>query len=350
MAGGVIRAQLYDGRTSGSREAHLSVAGTGELAHLWVRAAGGDFSVPLPAVGIGERVGETNRLLQLPGGASVEVLDNAQFDAALAGAEVSTREAPLRRLESRWVYALAAVLATLVGTVGAIRYGIPALAARAVTYIPADVDAYVGTDSLRMLDRSVFQPSKLPPQRQAQLRGVFAEVAADAGAAGARYRLELRDGGSLGPNAFALPAGIVVLTDQLAQLAHNDDELRGVFAHEVGHLVNRHAMRMLVQDSGSALLLVGVFGDASAVSSTLAAAPTLLVNAAYSRDFEREADAFAFRWMRRHDVAPEHLGDLLERLGAAHGTEAGSGGFLASHPDLRERVNALRSGGAAPAR
>jgi Zn-dependent protease with chaperone function len=336
----VIAAKLYDGRTSATRDAQLLIEGGGSFAHVRILAAGVETSVPVADIGIGERVGETNRLLQLPDGASLEVLDNAAFDAALAAAAVQTREGQLRLLEGRWAYALIAVFATFVGSALFVRYGIPALAAHAVRYIPRSVDSYIGADSLGVLDRSVFQPSKLAQQRQAELRRIFADVAADAGAEGSRYRLELRAGGSVGANAFALPSGIVVLTDQLEQLAHDDDELRGVFAHEVGHLVNRHAMRLLVETSASTLLLVGVFGDVSGVTSLAATAPTLLLNAAYSRDAEREADAFAFRWMSRHDVKPDHLADLLERLAATHGDTAG--GYLASHPDLRERMEALR--------
>lgn len=336
----MIHVRLYDGRTSASRDAQLLIEGSGSLARLRILAAGTELSVPLADTGVGERVGETNRLLHLPDGGSLEVLDNTAFDTALAAAELQTREAPLRRLESRWAYALIALFATVAGSALFVRYGIPALAAHAVRYIPRSVDAYLGADSLAVLDRSVFQPSKLAPERRAELRRVFAEVAADAGSEGSRYRLELRSGGSVGANAFALPSGIVVLTDQLEQLAHDDDELRGVFAHEVGHLVNRHAMRLLVQTSASALLVVGVFGDVSGVSSLAATAPTVLLNAAYSRDAEREADAFAFRWMSHHGVKPDQLADLLERLAAAHGDV--SGGYLASHPDIRERMQALR--------
>ncbi len=114
-----------------------------------------------------------------------------------------------------------------------------------------------------------------------------------------------------------------------------------MFAHEVGHLVNRHAMRLLVQSSTVALLMMGVFGDVSGATSLAAASPAVLVDASYSRDFEREADAFAFRWMSVHRLPPERLGDLLERVAAGRG-ETGAG-FLASHPDLQERVRALRS-------
>jgi Zn-dependent protease with chaperone function len=338
----VIRAWLYDGRTSGARDAVLTVEGAGHLAQLGVQTSGAALSLPFTGLVIGERVGETHRLLQLADGASIEVLDNAAFDAALAAAGVSTREAPIRRLESRWRYAALAVLATLIGSVLFVRYGIPALAVRAVRLIPPQVDTLIGADSLQVLDRGVLHRSKLAPDRQAQLRAVFAEVAAGSSADSGHYRLEMRAGGELHANAFALPSGIVVLTDELEALAQHDDELRGVFAHEVGHLVNRHAMRMLVQNSATALLAAGIFGDASGITSLAATAPSVLINAGYSRDFEREADAFAFRWMTARHIDPGHLADLLERLEHAQGANGSEPGFLASHPHIRERVQAFR--------
>lgn len=345
MSPAAIRGLLYDGRTSAAQLALLDIRGSGATAQLSVRAGGRELQVAVATVMLGERVGETPRHVALADGGTVEVLDNAEFDAALERAGLTTAEAPLRRLEGRWRYALLALLATALGTIAFLRYGMPALAARAVRFIPPRVDTFIGTDTLRVLDTTTFRPSRLTAQRQADLQRVFREVAAGAGPDGARYRLELRHGGRLGANAFALPSGVVVLTDELAQLANNDDELRGVFAHEVGHLVNRHAMRMLVQDSGAALLVVGVFGDASGVSALAATAPTVLVDAAYSRDFEREADAFAFHWMRGHGVPPERLGELLQRLSSRQG--AGEMGFLASHPDLQERLRASKPAGQA---
>jgi Zn-dependent protease with chaperone function len=340
----LIQARFYDGRTSGARPASLLLTGSGGAARLIVRVGETESSVALSALTIGERVGETNRLLELPDGGSLEVLNNGAFDAALEAAGLSTAEAPIRRLESRWRYALLAVMATVLATVGFVRFGAPALAARAVQFIPPSVDSAIAMDTLKVLDRSSFGPSQLPAPRQAELRRIFAQVTAGASPDSAHFRLEFRGGGSIGANAFALPSGIVVLTDELEQAAETDDELRGVFAHEVGHLVNRHAMRMLVQGSAAALLIVGVFGDVSGVSSVATAAPGMLLNAAYSRDFEREADAFAFHWMRDHGVEPRHLADLLQRLAKREGG-APEGGFLATHPGLEERVRAASGAG-----
>ena len=54
--------------------------------------------------------------------------------------------------------------------------------------------------------------------------------------------LLFRDGGKFGANAFALPSGKIIVTDQLASLL-NDEQIVGVLAHELGHVVYRHGMR-----------------------------------------------------------------------------------------------------------
>lgn len=333
-----MRALLYDGRTSQARPIVLEIAAAPTNPTLIVQGEGVAFSVALRDTVVGERVGETHRKLTLPDGGSIEVQDDGAFDAALRASGMRTAEEPIRHLEKRWRYAIGAGLAAALISVAFLRYGLPALADRAVQFIPPGVDAFIGQDTLHVLDKTALSASKLPPARQAHISALFAEVTSDASPEAAHFRLAFRTGGSLRANALALPSGVVILTDELVALSNDDDELRGVFAHEVGHLVHRHAMRMLLQSSASTLLLVGIFGDASAASSLTAVAPTVLVSSAYSRDFERQADAFAFDWMSAHHVPPQHLGDLLKRIAVKEG--GGNGGYLASHPDLEERIQA----------
>jgi Zn-dependent protease with chaperone function len=334
------RAYFYDGLTSGALPATVALVNTGGGQSLRIQLTDAAQTIPLEQVSIGERVGSTNRILGLQSGGSLEILDNLEFDVALEFAGVRTPESSIRRLESRWPYAVLAALATLIGSAAFLRYGMPPLAAHVVRFIPTRVDALVARDTLRLLDRTTFSASALSADRQAQLRALFAGVTQDAQASGIHFDLQLRKGGAVGANALALPSGVVILTDELVAVSHDDDELRGVLAHEVGHLVNRHAMRMLVQSSGTTLLLLAVFGDVSSAASLAAAAPAVLVSSAYSRDFERQADAFAFQWMALHDISPARLGDLLARLAAAHGGR--TEGYLASHPDMQERVDAAR--------
>jgi Zn-dependent protease with chaperone function len=49
-------------------------------------------------------------------------------------------------------------------------------------------------------------------------------------------------------NAFALPNGRVVVTDELVELLKNDsDALRAVLLHEIGHVQHHHSIRLAAQ-------------------------------------------------------------------------------------------------------
>ena len=45
-----------------------------------------------------------------------------------------------------------------------------------------------------------------------------------------------REGGRIGANALALPAGTIIFTDEMVRLSEDDTELVTVLAHEIGHI------------------------------------------------------------------------------------------------------------------
>ena len=138
-------------------------------------------------------------------------------------------------LESRWQVALGSVAGVVIITVAFLVWGVPAIANWAAGVMPASMDRAIGAGSLEVLDRVAFEKSNLPKARQRELKAMFTHMTAPLDD-GHDYELELRDGGGLGANAFALPSGIVVMTDQLVELSKSDDELRAVLAHEIGHV------------------------------------------------------------------------------------------------------------------
>jgi predicted Zn-dependent protease len=142
----------------------------------------------------------------------------------------------------------------------------------------------------------------------------------------------------IGPNALALPSGIVVVTDSLVELAHSDAELIAVLAHEIGHLRQRHTLRRMLQGSATALLIVAITGDVGSIMSLAAALPTVLLNSSYSRDFEREADDFALDYLQRRSISPQALGDILLRMEKSSGGGSDIPDYLSSHPSTRERA------------
>jgi Zn-dependent protease with chaperone function len=332
-----IRALYFDGKSSDGRKV---VVNLDEGGLLRVRGTGVDLGWPLAEVRVSERIGSSQRYLYFPDGAQCETADNEQVDELFAA-----HEPPALRLLHRWESGLGYALAALVITVGvafaAIFWGLPALAKQVAFALPASTETLIGRDALAALDRFVLPPSRLPPERQAALRKVHAGMAG-ASAGAADYRLEFRAGGRVGPNALALPAGIIVITDELVALAKDDREIEAVLAHEVGHLRQRHMLRHVLQNSAAALLVAVTLGDVTSLTSLAATAPTLLLQAKFSRDFEREADDFALDYLARRGIPLEMFGAILERMEEKRpdGEKAARGepNYLSSHPSTRERI------------
>jgi predicted Zn-dependent protease len=83
-----------------------------------------------------------------------------------------------------------------------------------------------------------------------------------------------------------------------------------------------------------------VVGD---VSSIAAAAPAALLEASYSRDLEREADAFAIDVLALNDVQLRYLAAMLRRLESASSASGMSSAlrYLSTHPATDERIAQL---------
>lgn len=337
--------KLYDGKTSAGRDVTMSCGADGSVV---VTGEGISLSFPLRGIRIDPRLGMARRMLRLPDGGIVETEDHRFLD------ELQRRQGSggFFRAVHRWESSLylvcgALVVMMLIGF-GFFRYGVPFLAKKAAFALPPATEALMGRETLQILDRVVLKPSKLPEKRRQELRRLFSAVTA--GRAGrTAWRIEFRSGESIGANAFALPAGIVVVTDKLVQIARSDDEIAGVLAHEVGHITHRHTLRYLMQNSATALLIATVTGDMTSITSLSATMPTVFIDAKYSRDFEREADDAAVEYLRMKGIPVRTYADMLRRLGEEHekGGESGFplGEWLSTHPQIEERVKRISTVG-----
>lgn len=242
----------------------------------------------------------------------------------------------LHKLESRPAYAAIAVAFVVCVLWLLLDRGLPVAVERIVEYIPVETEAVLGRETLAAMDQYFLRASKLPQARQAALREKF-YAAAQAGGDTSDYQVMFRASPVIGPNAFALPSGIIVMTDELVHLARNDQEILGVLAHELGHVRYRHTMRSLLESSITALFIAGVTGDIASTTSLAAAAPTVLLQSKYSRDSEREADRYAIDLLQRSGMDPRYFAALLKRLEAKGPKRGGIPTFLSSHPATEER-------------
>jgi predicted Zn-dependent protease len=245
-----------------------------------------------------------------------------------------------------WSAVLVAGLACVVLVVVAWMWGIPWLAQTVVALVPASVERRLGDSALQTFETTLLKPSALPAAQQAEIRQRFDLAMAKAFPSGQpqqAYQLHFRssDAAHLGPNAFALPGGHLVLTDELVKLLKDQpDTIVGVLAHEWGHVQHQHGLRMVVQTTLLASLVSVVVGD---VSGLIVAVPAVLSEQAYSREVERQADQAAVNIMRRSGISSTAMGVFFERIAQWRSQKQANTGIdlpiaLSSHPSDQERV------------
>ena len=205
------------------------------------------------------------------------------------------------RAQQSW-RGVAAAFALLVAVLaGMYTWGLP-VAARGITaFVPQTIDESIGRNALAQIDGRWMTPSRLPLADQQRIRERFLQGVKKQHPTNApQITLEFRASG-IGPNAFALPGGFMVMTDELFKLVHDDEVVLGVLGHELGHITRRHGMRQLVQVGVMQGVLSIAFGDYGSLITT---APLILGSMAYSRDHEREADDESIQFMKAAGISP----------------------------------------------
>ena len=326
-------AAYYDGRTSARRDVRVR-AYTGTIQ---IVAEGLRLDVPLAKVRVDPPVGGTRRALHLPDGAQLQTDDHAAVETLFPRAHAF--EGWVHRLERRWPYALAAIALVAAVAWWSVVDGLPRAAKFASGFVPQSVEAELGEQALAFFEGRLCRPSALPAARQQALQQRFARLTDGLGD-GYSYRVLPRDCRGIGANAFALPGGTIVITDALVKLARNDDQISAVLAHEVGHVRNRHSMRMALQAAGLAALAATVFGDATSIAGLATTLPVALLQNGYSRDLETEADDYAFLRLKEVGIPPKAFAEIIALLEKDHEKRSGteSAGYLSTHPATAKRI------------
>ena len=337
----LIRGNYYDGKTSAQVPAECRVFDNGAVH---VRSPGtGEPLLTLPRFDLkaSPRLANTTRYLYFPHGEKFETEDNPAVDDLLTRFQKQPRLHIVHVLESRKRYILICIVAmsAVMWSVG--RYGVPAAARFIARNLPASVVQKAGSQTLDILDRTVFKPSELDEAVRRRVTSHFEPLTQSH--SGLRLQIHFRKGGRLGANAFALPNGAIVLTDEMIKLARHDDELLAVLAHEAGHVARRHGVQRIIQDSLLAFAIMAVTGDVSGTSQVFLGLPVMLTELAYSRDFEHEADRYALDYLQSHQIPPRRFADLMRRLQQEKrpddpDTEGRWSNYLSTHPDTEERL------------
>ena len=328
----MLAAHYFNGRSTRLNKVELSLAGE----TLVIAGEGVDLSIPFGQVTVDERLGRAARRIRLPGGAFCEVSDLAGLDELLA--EAGHRDGSVDRLQRHWRIAFAAVAICVGLAVAAYLWGLPLAADIGAHHLPSKVGRVLSAQTIKALDGHFFQTSTLTEERRTAITARYRELRLPEGGS-PQGDLLFRQSIILGANAFTLSDGRIVLLDDLVTRL-DDDEIVAVLSHELGHAHGRHGLQMLLRSSAIGAFWTLYLGD---ISQLLAAAPTVLMQAHYSRDLEREADDYGATLLTANGLSPALLADTLEKLAAAH-KGSGDMGYLNSHPSNDDRISKLRGG------
>ncbi len=191
----------------------------------------------------------------------------------------------------------------------------------------------------QQINQQLFQQGKFRVSRDHRLTIYVNEIgqylAQNSQRSDIPYTFQLVDDRAI--NAFATMGGFVYINRGTMEAADTEAELASVIAHEIGHIVARHAITQM----RDVALSQGLMGAAGLQESTMVQLGVqLAVNLPTSREAELEADQLGLKNLRRAGYAPIGMINFMQKL-----LKQGNGGtpeILNTHPDTRNRIIALQ--------
>jgi Zn-dependent protease with chaperone function len=339
-AGAAWSGFYLDGRTAARQPATLQITRTG----LEIRtAAGAVLWWPYAQVRQtqGFYAGEQVRLERGGQLAEAVLVSDPGFLVALraAGQDVARHFHDPTRRRARLRLTLLAAAGVIALTAALYVWGIPALASAAAARVPVSWEERFG--------RAVAEELAPPDERCEDPAGVRAldqilrRLLAPAGEVPYTIRVAVVDRPMI--NAFAVPGGHAVVFRGLLERTERAEELAGVLAHELQHILHRHATRQLLADASTGLLISALTGDITGTLAYGLEAARTLGRLRYSRGAEEEADADGMRMLLAAGVDPAGMIAFYELLRKEAPQLPASLEYLSTHPTTERRIERLRS-------
>lgn len=167
-------------------------------------------------------------------------------------------------------------------------------------------------------------------------------------------------------NAFAAPGGFVFITSGLISACDNEDQMAGILAHEISHVVKKHQIKAISQANrvNAIVSLIQKYGSQAAKdnlkNTVMKNVPEPLksnilntsiddafknvigdivksFDSGYSKDQEKEADIAAVSLMVSSGYNPDELINIIEKL------KTGTDKHYSSHPAPDDRIAYIKT-------
>lgn len=170
-------------------------------------------------------------------------------------------------------------------------------------------------------------------------------VAAQTGRADVEWRFGVLDTPNI--NAFAAPAGYILITRGLLERLENEAELAGVLGHEIAHVIERHhAEAMKKKERSGALANIAADATEGQGNRLVAGALSNVAKGLYASGLDKgdeyEADRLGIVYATRAGYNPYGLPRVIHMYAGASG-EKGFELLFSTHPSPGDRLAALES-------
>jgi len=332
----------FDGTTSARHELSVELApetllmvdADGDVVAEWPYADIEQLSAPKHVLRLGLRGEPVLARLEIHDPAFAAALDDRALTVDRSG--TTDRRARMRVV----AWSLVATLSLVAVAV----FVVPELAARLAPLVPAGVERRLG-EAVDAQVRATLDTHKLgerlvcgsQPAERAGRAALQSLVTRLSQAAALPAPLTLAVIRRAEANAIALPGGRIYVFQGLLAKAGTPDELAGVIAHEIGHVVNRDGTRATLQGAGLSFLFGMLLGDFVGGGAVVLAARTL-IQSSYSREVELAADAFGTQLVGRIGGDATALGTILTRI---DGDRKPGVRIWLDHPNVADRVRTI---------
>ncbi len=142
-------------------------------------------------------------------------------------------------------------------------------------------------------------------------------------------------------NALALPGGPIVIFEGLLYKAESPEELAGVLAHEIQHILLRHSTRGILRNMAESMLVTIFLGDMNSVMEGIVQLAGQLETLGLSREMEAEADQ---KGMLSANIDPHGMIRIFEKLMQEESKELPQGKTVSKENDFSSYFSTHPSG------
>jgi predicted Zn-dependent protease len=217
-------------------------------------------------------------------------------------------------------------------------WGIPLLSALAASRVPVAWEESLGRSVVESLAPARMRCSET--DQALFLQEIVEALSAPLPERPYTFRVVVLDSPEV--NALAVPGGGIVVFRGLLEKAETPEELAGVLAHEMQHILHRHSTRMLLENASLGFLLGVILGDAGSAAGIGKEGAGLLGTLRYGRQFEEQADEEGMRLLLAAGVNPGGLISFFEKIEKEEGRTAGIPAYFSTHPSPESRLKKLK--------